>query len=220
MPSINQLREIPIFACLESEEVSALAQILQERRVSKNSVIMCASDPGSSIMFILKGKTRVALSSSEGKEIVLSYLNQGEFFGEIAVLTGADRSADVIALTDCEVLVLQKDDFESHIQNHSGLVLGMMTELAERLRAASAKIADLALYDVYRRISRTLNSIAENQEINGEVRLVIEQRPTHQELAAMTGTSREMVTRALKGLEEDGCISIEEKKIIIHKKPI
>jgi CRP/FNR family cyclic AMP-dependent transcriptional regulator len=106
------------------------------------------------------------------------------------------------------------------VNENPGLSFALMKELALRLRAASAKIGDLALYDVYRRVARTLKSMAKPEIENDEEALVIDERPTHQELANMVGTSREMVTRALKGLEEDGCITVESKRIKVIKMPI
>lgn len=217
----HQLRAIPLLASLESEELAKLAAVLQERRVPKGSYIVYASDPGPSMMFLAQGKAKVTLVSAEGKEIVINYLLPGDFFGEIALLTGEDRSANVVATSNCLLYVLNAEDFRRHMLENSGLTLAMMRELALRLRGTVAKIGDLALYDVYRRVARTLRTLAApKQEGSGEERLIIQERPTHQELASMVGTSREMVTRALKGLEEDGCIIIEDKRIEVLKMPI
>ena len=216
----EKLREIPLLGELDEEELRALSAVIVERRVPKGSYIVYAADPGASIMFITRGSAKVSLVSTDGKEIVVANLTRGDFFGEISLLTGEDRSANVVATTDCQLFVLGEDAFREHVLNNHGLSFAMMKELALRLRAAVSKIGDLALYDVYRRVARTLKSIAKETETDGEMRLVIEKRPTHQELASMTGTSREMVTRALKGLEEDGCIVIEDKRIEVLKMPI
>ncbi len=216
----HNLREIPLFRDLEQSELVKLTQVIKERRAPKGTYIVYAEDPGPSIMFLAQGKAKVTLNSSEGKEIVLYQLSKGEFFGEIAVLTGEDRSANVVAMTDCRLFVLEAEDFRKHLQDNAGLAWAIMKELALRLRQASSKIGDLALYDVYRRVARTLKSLAKPMGQEPEEVFVIEDRPTHQELANMVGTSREMVTRALKGLEEDACISIENKQIIIRKMPV
>lgn len=216
----HQLREIPLLRDLDSEELVSLAALMRERRAPKGSYIVYYEDPGPSILFLVQGRARVTLSSSEGKEIVLFNLSKGDFFGEIAVLTGEDRSANVVASTDCRLFVLSDQAFKQHIQENNGLALAMMKELALRLRAASSKIGDLALLDVYRRVASTLKAMATTTEVDGEEILLIDERPTHQELANMVGTSREMVTRALKGLEEDGCIIIKNKSIEVRKMPI
>lgn len=220
MISESRLREIPLLSDLDSSELEKLRSVMRDRRTPKGSYIVYADDPGPNLIFIASGKVKITLVSDEGKEIVLAHLGKGEFFGEIALLTGEDRSANVVALTDCELFHLSKEDFYQHILNNTGLALAMLKELAIRLRQASSKIGDLALFDVYRRVARTLRSIARGEEIEGETVYVIDERPTHQELASMVGTSREMVTRALKGLEEDGCITLVGKRVELRKLPI
>lgn len=220
MISEHDLREIPFLQELSREELAKLISVLKERTVSAGNYILYAEDPGPSLMFISHGEAKVNLLGADGKEIVIALLGQGDFFGEIAILTGEDRTGNVVAETDCRLFVLAKEDFEKHVLSNSGLALSMLKSLALRLRASSLKIGDLALFDVYRRVARTLKSIATRTEENGEEVYVIDKRPTHQELAAMVGTSREMVTRALKGLEEDGCVVTEGKRVLVRKLPL
>lgn len=219
MISLSELRKIPLLVELSDEELTRLATVMKERRTPKGSYIVYVEDPGPSMMFIAEGKVKINLISNDGKEVVLATLEEGDFFGEIAVLTGEDRSANVVALADCRLFVLGSDDFNRHILENSGLTRAMVKELALRLRTASTKIGDLALYDVYRRVARTLKSMGKPTMKDGKEIHIIEERPTHQELASMVGTSREMVTRALKGLEEDRCIVVEGKHIEVVKIP-
>ncbi len=216
----HQLRTLPVFSELEGSELEKLGAAMVERRVPKSSYIVYEGDPGPSMMFLFEGKAKVNLVSNEGKEIVLAMYEPGDFFGEISVLTGEDRSANVVALTDCRLFALPGEEFKRHISGENGLAACMMREMALRLRASSMKIGDLVLFDVYRRVARTLKSLARPTTVNGEERLVIQDRPTHQELANIVGTSREMVTRALKGLEEDECILIDSKRIEFRKLPL
>lgn len=219
MTALHELRAIPLFTELNDEELTHLHGALRERRAPRGSYIVYVEDPGPSMMFLVEGRAKVNLLSNDGKEVVLAHLADGDFFGEIALLTGEDRSANVVALTDCKLLVLNAEDFSRHISRFSGLAHAMLKELALRLRSATLKIGDLALYDVYRRVARTLRSMGEKRRVADKDVWVIEERPTHQELASMVGTSREMVTRALKGLEEDRCIVIDGKRIELFKIP-
>jgi CRP/FNR family transcriptional regulator, cyclic AMP receptor protein len=217
---LNKIRQIPLFSGLASQELEKLLCVMKKREVSKGSFMVYADDSDLSMMFILDGRAKVTLASDDGKEIVVANLLPGDFFGEMAILTGEDRSANVVATADCEILVLEEGDFNKHILENSGLSIALMKELALRLRRSTEKIGDLALYDVYRRVARTLKSMAEMLSDEGVERWIIKERPTHQELAAIVGTSREMVTRALKGLEEDRCISIKDKSIEVIKLPL
>jgi CRP/FNR family cyclic AMP-dependent transcriptional regulator len=220
MVTAEELKRIPLMEEVAAPELEALAAVLRERRAPKGSFIVCADDPGPSMMFIADGEVKINLLSRDGKEVVLANLGEGEFFGELALLTGEDRSANVVALTDCRLLVFNKEDFDKHLSTYTGFSRVLLRELAYRLRNASSKIGDLALYDVYRRVARTLKSIGESFLRDGKEIFIVADRPTHQELAAMVGTSREMVTRALKGLEEDKCILIDGKKIEVYKLPL
>lgn len=219
MISPDELKKIPLLSQLSDNELNQLGTILKDRRAPKGSYIVSHEDSGPSMMFILDGKVKVNLLSRDGKEVVVATLHEGDFFGEIAVLTGEERSANVVAVTECRIFVLQKEDFEDHLLKYPGLARVMLKEMAIRLRQATSKIGDLALYDVYRRVARTLRSIARVENKDGKEIHIIDDRPTHQELASLAGTSREMVTRALKGLEEDRCIIIEGKRIEILKIP-
>ncbi len=213
------LRNIPLLSKLDAGELQKLSCCMRERRASKGSYLIYAEEKGPSILFLAEGAAKVTLVSSDGKEIALYHLSEGDFFGEISVITGEERSANVVALTDCRVFILHAEDFNAHVKENNGLALAMMKELALRLRAATAKIGDLALFDVYRRVARTLKSIATTENTAQGAKLIVHNRPTHQELANMTGTSREMVTRALHELEDAGSIVIEGKSIIINDVP-
>ncbi len=219
MISQELLRTIPLLNQLDSRELAELGSRLRERLAPKGTYIVYVDDPGSSLMFVTDGVVKITLDSGDGKEVILAQLGAGDFFGEIALLTGEERSANVIAATDCRLLVLAEEDFQKHVLDNSGLAVAMLKALAFRLKAASAKIGDLALYDVHRRVCRTLKSLGSPQEREGNTVFVIDERPTHQELASMVGTSREMVTRALKGLEEDGDIVVDQKRITVLKLP-
>ena len=219
MVTEEQLREIPLLSNIDSAELNVLATLLDERDFRDGNYIVREADPSPNLYFIAAGKVKVTLLSPEGKEIVVAHLGPGDFFGEIGLLLGEDRSANVVAQTDCKLLILTDESFTQHLLKATGLALAMLKEMAHRLRSATDKIGDLALYDVYRRVARTLKHMGEVTIEDGHEIFVIDNRPTHQELANNVGTSREMVTRALKGLEEDGCIATEGKTIILKKLP-
>ncbi|MCB0346789.1 MAG: Crp/Fnr family transcriptional regulator [Bdellovibrionales bacterium] len=219
MASALSLESIPLLASLDQEARSLIASDMRERSVPKGSFIIYAEDPGPSLMFLVEGTAKITLVSEDGKEIILAQMGPGDFFGEIALLAGGDRCANVVASTNCKLLVLPEEQFHQQCSKNPDFTLALMRELALRLRASSAKIGDLALLDVYRRVARTLATLAVSDSDSNDGTMRVEQRPTHQELASMVGTSREMVTRALKGLEEDGHIEIEGKTILIHSLP-
>jgi CRP/FNR family cyclic AMP-dependent transcriptional regulator len=154
-------------------------------------------------MFVADGAVDVKRSNLDGREVIVSRLGQGDFFGEISILTESNRTADVSAAEDSMLLILQAHDFETLLSAHREFARAFLVHLAARVAAASTRIADLALLDVYCRVYKVLQSLA---TLNPAGELHVAERPTHRDLAAMVGTSREMVTRALTRLSEDKII--------------
>lgn len=216
----EELRDIPLLAELPSGDLAKIAEVAEFRNVKKGKCVVHSQEPGQFLMFVLSGKLKVTLSSESGREVLLDILGPGDFFGELALLTGENRSADVQAIENGTVIVLTQHDFNSIMLNNNTFNRVLLKELASRLRATTLKVGDLALLDVYRRVARVLASLcskkqsADNNDIG-----VIEERPTHKELAALAGTTREMVTRALRELEEAGHLEVQGKKLILHSLP-
>ncbi|MBP9837723.1 MAG: Crp/Fnr family transcriptional regulator [Proteobacteria bacterium] len=218
---LDDIKDIPLLKALSQAELENILTLLKLKKAAKGSYIVNVNDLDRSLMFILDGKVKINLYSKEGKEIIITTFSKGDFFGELSTLTSSPRSANAIAIENCLLAVLEEVDFVEHCSKFSGLSFAMLKELAERLRLSSSKISDFALLDVYRRIARTLKSLATSEQMNkdGQIIQIIENRPTHQDLSSMVGTSREMVTKALKGLVEDRCIKIVGKKIEFYKMP-
>jgi CRP/FNR family cyclic AMP-dependent transcriptional regulator len=215
MLDITTLRSIPLFSRLSEGELAELRGRLKVREIRKNAVIIREGGLGSELDIILSGCVRVFKTGERGKEVTLAVLRAGDFFGEIALLTNSPRTANVIALEKTALLELSREDFISHLGKHSGLPLALAQSLAERLRLASGKLSDMALLDVPHRLLTTLERMA-GPHPSGKGRIVID-RPTHQELADMVGSSREVISRCLKSLEQQGQLIVEGKNIVIPK---
>jgi CRP-like cAMP-binding protein len=213
MLDIPVLRTIPLFSRLSNDELAALRPRLKPREVRKNAIILKDGTQGSEMMLIVNGGVRVYRVGANGKEITLAQLSAGDFFGEIALLTGANRTGSVIATTRTALLEITREDFISHIRGYSGLPLALAQSLAERLSLASGRIADIALLDVPQRLLRTLEKMS-TPNPSGKGRYVA-RRPTHQELADMVGSSREVVSRCLKSLEGNKQISVDGRVIYL-----
>ena len=130
MAKLDDIRQIPLLAELSSDDLGKLSELLNVRTASKGSYIVYKDEPARFIFFILSGEVKINLVSQEGKEIVLAYLKQGEFFGELAILTGEERSANVVATSDCRLLALSEADFKENVLGLSGFALAMMRSLA------------------------------------------------------------------------------------------
>jgi len=212
---ISLLRRVPLFEALKDDDLEAIARVTITRSYDKDQVIILAEEEGDAMFIIAQGQVKVSIVSEDGREVILSLLGEGAVFGELALLDGKPRSANVVATQDTELYMVRRADFLQLIYKVPQIAVGLLAELAARLRKTDRKIEGLALLDVTSRISETLLQLANEQGTQTEQGLTIETRPTHQQLASMSGTTRETVSRVLKRLEGQGYISSEGRSITI-----
>lgn len=205
-----------IFKDLTEVDKTMIQSKLNEVRYQSGELLMREGDIGSEIIFIIEGKVKITKISEEGRELLITYLGEGDFFGELSLLTGQTRSADVRATEDLIVQVMKKDSFLTCLKS-SSFSYTFMTALAWRLHDSSERFSDLVLYNIYRNVLETLRQLAQPVMLNGIEQLVVENRPTHQEIAALVGSSREVITRTLRHLQRDGLLRVEGKRVIFTK---
>jgi CRP-like cAMP-binding protein len=210
----ERLRHIPLFTQLTEEEVTRITQVARERTYPKNSVILFEDDPGDALYVVLAGEVKVVLIGEDGREVILSILRSGDFFGEMSLIDDQPRSAHVIATEDSNLLVLRREEFRLCLEQAPRIALGLLQALSRRLRRADDKIGGLVLLDVNGRVARILVELAD--EHDGEH---IPRKITHHMLAQMIGSSRETVSRTIRDLGERGLIEVSRKNIAIRDRP-
>ena len=221
MPNNRQfLEKIPLFADLGSIELQILGSLLKQREYRKDAIILKQDEPGEALFMIVKGRVKVVLYGEKGREIILSTLKERDFFGEMALLDGSPRSASVIAQVPSKILVLERRDFIEQTIKKPQIALKVLEEMSKRLREADEKIGTLALLDVYGRLARMLIHLAKQEGKKTEEGMLIEKRPTHHEIAATIGTSRETVSRALGDFSRRGMIQTTGKQILIFSRAL
>jgi len=206
------LKAVPLFATLPDEQLRLLTTMVTRRSATRGTTIMAVGDPTDSMYIVLSGRLKVMMSDSEGKEVILSILGPGEFFGEMGMIDDEPRSASVIAIEPCELLSFAKRDFRKCLTDNSEMSMAVMRGLVRRLREADRKIGSLALLDVYGRVARLLLDMAEN--VNGEK--IVTKRLPKQDIAKMIGASREMVSRVMKDLQTGGYIEMRGSNIVLR----
>lgn len=210
-------RKFALFAELDDRELASIAAVAKPRRFAKEDVIFHESEPGDVFCLIREGKVKVTMISPEGKEIILSTLGPGDFFGEMALLDDQPRSATVIALEPLDVVTIMRNDFLQILKENFSITRKILAEISRRLRSASSRIESLATMDVYGRLARFFLDLArENGKVleNGYVAVL---RPTHQAIANTIGTSRETVSRLIHDLMRQNLLISEGKTIYFHK---
>jgi CRP/FNR family transcriptional regulator, cyclic AMP receptor protein len=186
------------------------------RRYPSKSTIIYAGDRGESLYYIIDGSVTVLIEDDDGKEMIVAYLNKGDFFGEMGLFENQDsRSAWIRAKTPCEVGEISYEKFNELSQKHPEILYAIGTQLAKRLRETTRKVGDLAFLDVTGRVARTLLDLCKQPDAmthpDG-----MQIKITRQEIGRIVGCSREMVGRVLKTLEEQGLLEAKGKTMVVY----
>ena len=210
-------RKFPLFADLDERELAAIATVAKPRRYAKDDVVFYADESGDVFCLIREGQVKVTMISPEGKEIILSLLGPGDFFGEMALLDDEPRSATVVATEPLELMTIYRKDFLQLLTENFDIAKKVLAELSRRLRSASSRIESLATMDVYGRLARFFLDLARDQGKMLDNGYVAVTRPTHQAIANMIGTSRETVSRLIHDLMRQNLLISEGKTIYFRK---
>ncbi|MDP8207271.1 MAG: Crp/Fnr family transcriptional regulator [Candidatus Electryonea clarkiae] len=208
------LKNIPLFAELDDDDLQRIADLMVTKRYKKNNLIIFEDDLGSNLFFIKSGRVKISGISHEGGEAIFSILGGGDFFGELSLLDGLPRSATVTSIEDVSLWVLHRGDFLDMIQRYPQISIYLLKELAKRIRRSDMQIKSLSLKDARGRVAGTLIRLAEDIGVVRGGRVVITELPLQRDLANIAGTSRETISRVIKKFEEDGQISKEENILI------
>ena len=210
-------RRFALFAELDDRELASIAAVAKTRRYAKDDVIFHADESGDVFCLIKEGQVKVTMISPEGKEIILSLLGTGEFFGEMALIEDEPRSATVVATEPLELVTIWRSDFLQILAENFSITKKVLMEMSHRLRNASNRIESLATMDVYGRLARFFLDLAREQGKSLDNGYVAVTRPTHQAIANMIGTSRETVSRLIHDLMRQNLLLSEGKTIYLRK---
>jgi len=185
------------------------------RRYPAKSTIIYAGDQGDTLYYIIKGSVTVVIEDeSDGKEMILAYLNPGDFVGEMGLFDQEHRSAWIRTKTECEVGEISYGKFIELSHKHPEFLFAISKQIAQRLRDTTRKVSDLALLDVTGRVARTLLDLCKEPDAmthpDG-----MQIKITRQEIGRIVGCSREMVGRVLKDLEERELVSVAGKTMVV-----
>jgi CRP/FNR family transcriptional regulator, cyclic AMP receptor protein len=188
------LENVRLFADVPVHYLAHLETLSISRKYPKNTVLVTEGDESTHLYIIRKGTASAYLNHEDGRQVNLNYMHDGDYFGELSLLDGKPRSASVITVTDCEIILISKTHFHELLHKHPEFTMLLLTELTRRVRELTDSVKDMALLDVYGRVSSTLEKLCdENKRIHNP-------KVTHQDIANMVGSSREMVSRIMKQL--------------------
>ena len=203
-----------LFGGLNADERAAIADRARIRSYDAGETVFAIGSPGSQMMALLSGAIRISVPSADGKELLLTIIQPGEVFGELAVLDGKERSADAVAETACTLAVLDRNDILSFFERNPSAWPKLVEILCERLRRTDQAFAEVALMQLSVRLAKAMLRIL-NGQINSAVTKTTKIQFSQRELANMVGGARESVNRCLSKWQRNGVIQIVEGSITV-----
>lgn len=212
---IMDLKLIPLFSELREEELEDLMKVSVRQTFKKDNMVLIEEEVGSTMFIILNGRVKISRISDEGREVILSILVDGDFFGEMAILDGQTRSANAVTLEDTEMLIIRRENFLRMLHDYPQIAINLLKELAHRLRRSDSQIKSLSLQNALGRVASTLLRIADDSGIIKQGIVEIPHLPPQQDLANMAGTSRETISRVIKSLGQLNYVKKQGSKLLI-----
>ncbi|TCR66143.1 Crp/Fnr family transcriptional regulator [Bosea sp. BK604] len=198
----------PFFAGLSPEALANIAEICQQRRLKPRQVLFLKGDPGDGLYAIRRGQIRIGTTDAVGQHMTMSLLGSGDVFGEIALLDGRSRTADAVATEETEMFFVPRREFLHLIGREPSIAIQLIELLCERIRNMSERMEDSAFLPASTRLARRIVMLV--SDYGAEVHV------TQDELAALTGVSRETVNRQLQQWKRVGLLSLGRSRVMIH----
>jgi CRP/FNR family transcriptional regulator, cyclic AMP receptor protein len=206
------LRGHPIFGCLGRDLLDRLSSRAIRRTVNRGTSIFMRGDPGTSLFAVCSGTVKISSPSPEERGALFNLITEGAIFGEIALLDGLPRTADAMAITDCELIVIERRDFIPLVHERPELGLKLIEVLCGRLRHTTEQLEDILFLDLPGRLAKTLLEVAKNSRTSHHgSRISLTQR----QIGEIIGASRESTNKQLRIWQQQKWIQLERGWIVI-----
>jgi CRP/FNR family transcriptional regulator, cyclic AMP receptor protein len=209
---IALLRDHPIFGAIELTQLEKLVSFARRRQVSAGTAIFVKGDPGTALYAVLAGAVKVSVTATDGRKAMLSLLHPGDIFGEMALLDGRPRAADVVASTDCVLMMIERRDFLTFVNKEPSIALKLVELLCDRLRRANEHFEEVIFLNLQSRLARTLLQLLE-QRSPGRPRNTL--KITQHEISHMLGTTRESINKQLRAWAATNVIALQRGVIVV-----
>lgn len=203
-----------LFSGLTDEQCIEVCNRTVRKRYRKNAIIITEGDSGHTLYLVVEGRIRIfGRDDSDDREIVFNELGPGDYFGELALLTGQGRMASAVAESACTLLTLSRVSFVETLHKHPAVAMQLLQDMAAHIGRLSADLSSMTFMDVYGRLARLINEGAVEEDGR-----LLTPAWTHQAIASRVGSSREMVTKILRDLRTGGYLAVDNKRLLILKK--
>ena len=206
------LRNHEFFRELPAAVVEHLGTYMRRRTVPQGTTIFAKGDPGTTLMAVVSGSVRISVSAGNGHEAVLNIITPGQMFGEIALLDGRARTADAVAITDCELMVIDRRDFIPFLHREPDVTLKLIEILCARIRRTSAQVEDVMYQSLAARLAKALLELSggiEGCAARHKVRIA------QRELGNIAGMSRESANKQLRAWKQRAWVQLGRSSIAV-----
>ncbi len=211
------IKGIPFFANLSTDEVEAIERMVVRKRFSRGEIVLFEEDTAKFMYFVISGKVKAVLLSSEGKERILALHKRGDYFGELSLFDGKTSPATVIAMEESEIGLLAKRDFDRFVLNNEQILYELLTALCMRLRESWMMLRMMSFADAEERVRAVLKNMINRYGVKDQRGMVVPIKLTHRDIANYASVSRETVTRLMSRLSRQGEIEHLDRKFLIIK---
>lgn len=207
---------LPFFRHLPAEAIVEINRLFEDRDVAAEQAIYFEGDPADRLYLIAMGKVKLTRNAASGREVLLDILRGGEYFGNLSILSGQGYAETAMAQTDCCILYISAQNFEKILNRHPDVTMKVLKAVGQRLEESREIIKQLSLYTVEQRIASALVRLASKLGEQKQQGVLIQLPFSRQDLAAMTGTTVETVSRVMSRFSGEGLISTGRKWVSIN----
>lgn len=209
------LKDLIVFQNLDPEELELLCANSYAKLYEKGEVIFFENDSVKKLYLLINGKVKLSMLSAEGKEKVLTILQEGDIFGELSLFDEDPHPLTAEVVDDARLLIIPWKEMEKMIQNRPSLAIKIIEALSKKTRLLTSQVRELVFQDAAGRLASLISRLAEDFGREIEEGTVIDLVLTHQEIANLIGSSRVTVTKLINKFIDEGMITIKKRKIII-----
>lgn len=209
--NLSILRDHSIFGKLPGAAIERLSSHLRTRKVGRGAMIFAKGEAGTALMAVISGCVRICVTSPNGRETVLNLISEGEIFGEVALLDGHSRTADAVAISDCELMVIERRDFIPFLRDNPEVAIKLIEVLCARLRRTSQQVEDVISLNLPGRLAKMVLRLAKEASASSQGRILVSQR----EIGQMIGMSRESINKQLQAWARAKWVRLERGSIVL-----
>jgi CRP/FNR family transcriptional regulator, cyclic AMP receptor protein len=209
--NLEILRKHSIFGKLPKPMIERLGSYVTTRVVRRGATIFARGDPGTALMAIQSGTVKIRVSATNGHEAVLNVIHEGEIFGEIALLDGHPRTADAVAMSDCQLMIIERRDFIPFVSEQPEVALKLIEILCARLRRTSQQVEDVMYLNLPTRLAKAVLRLADEAGGGWPRKISVTQR----EISQMIGMSRESTNKQLRSWAQAKWVRLERGRLVV-----